>query len=482
MTKSIHTETTTISIAFIAMASLLLLWQLFPSRSLFLDEANLIRNIYEKSALDLFLPLDYEQYAAPFFLIIQKMFCLTLGTSEWVFRILSLLAGIGSLWLLFSLLKNRIHMAISILVALLLLCNPYCLRYFTECKQYGVDLFVCLFLLRLFDPNRQFSWTSKLLSILIAPWLSMSSVFVIFSIALVRRLSTSRETLGAQKGLFQKSRREVIVAFTPFILSALSFFLYYWSNLRESVGTSYLSSVHEKYFPFLIPSNTEQWQQSWDLFLLWFAQFGNHTVLSFIVTIGLFLLGAIVTYKRDRYIFWFGILLLLSCWVASGFQLYLWRPRTLLFTQAVFYLFCAYGLDAIWRWKSGNFLALVSFILLLFFSNSQHPFWQKLQVTDYRAVSTLIKDESIHLVCDPSSYPVMYYEKEIKRSFQNTKLSLASSSELAQLNLPQAYFLRGADWAISQEKYDNSLHAFYVLDTIVYSNIAFYHGKRKISK
>ena len=47
--------------------------QYLEARSLFIDEANLARNIAEKGYLTLFSNLDYEQYAPPIFLVLSKL-------------------------------------------------------------------------------------------------------------------------------------------------------------------------------------------------------------------------------------------------------------------------------------------------------------------------------------------------------------------------------------------------------------------------
>jgi len=58
----------------LSLAALLRCIVYFQNRSLFLDEANLSRNIVEKPYWELFGQLDYEQFAPPFYSCAVK-FC-----------------------------------------------------------------------------------------------------------------------------------------------------------------------------------------------------------------------------------------------------------------------------------------------------------------------------------------------------------------------------------------------------------------------
>ena len=49
------------------------------NRNLFIDEANVARNIYERGFADLATPLSYEQYAPPIFLWIVKFITVFMG-------------------------------------------------------------------------------------------------------------------------------------------------------------------------------------------------------------------------------------------------------------------------------------------------------------------------------------------------------------------------------------------------------------------
>jgi len=87
----------TATIGLLVIGILLRLWQYLSGPSLWIDEAALARNIIDRPVWALFGPLDYAQVAPPGFLLIQKSAVLTLGTSEYVLRLVPLLCGIAAL-------------------------------------------------------------------------------------------------------------------------------------------------------------------------------------------------------------------------------------------------------------------------------------------------------------------------------------------------------------------------------------------------
>ena len=51
----------------------------FQNRNLIIDEANIVRNIYERDFIGLLKPLSYQQYAPPLFLWMEELWSLLLG-------------------------------------------------------------------------------------------------------------------------------------------------------------------------------------------------------------------------------------------------------------------------------------------------------------------------------------------------------------------------------------------------------------------
>src|SRR5512139_456910 len=95
------------AIALLFLAGILLrLRQYLTGRSLWMDEAMLALNIVNRSFGELLKPLDYDQGAPLGFLMVEKLFNLLLGRSEYALRLFPLLVGILSIWLFYLLLKR----------------------------------------------------------------------------------------------------------------------------------------------------------------------------------------------------------------------------------------------------------------------------------------------------------------------------------------------------------------------------------------
>jgi hypothetical protein len=116
-------------------------------RSLWLDEVMLARNLVDRSAAGLLRPLDHQQAAPVGFLLLQKLVITVLGPEDWAFRLLPLLASIGSLFLFAALSRQIVTPVAGLMGLLLLACNPWCIL--STDKQYPVEQLVGLVLLAL---------------------------------------------------------------------------------------------------------------------------------------------------------------------------------------------------------------------------------------------------------------------------------------------------------------------------------------------
>src|SRR5512137_1962180 len=119
---------------------LLRLRQYLTGRSLWVDEAMLALNIVNRNFAELFKPLDYDQGAPLGFLLVEKLFNLLLGRSEYGLRLFPLLVGILSIWLFYRLLKRVTTGAGMIAALALFVFNPRLIYYSSEVKQYIVDV------------------------------------------------------------------------------------------------------------------------------------------------------------------------------------------------------------------------------------------------------------------------------------------------------------------------------------------------------
>lgn len=171
-----------------ATAGVLLRLYLFAlNPSLWVDEAFLALNIRDRSYLQLFHRLDYEQAAPPAFLLVQKMLFTLLGSHDWTLRLLPLLAGIATIALSHALARQLApppsRLPVTVVATSLVALSPSLIRYAFEAKPYGTDATVAvgIFLLAL----RSLSPTATRSQILLlgitcsaSLWFSYPAVFV----------------------------------------------------------------------------------------------------------------------------------------------------------------------------------------------------------------------------------------------------------------------------------------------------------------
>ena len=178
------------AVALLFLAGILLrLRQYLTGRSLWADEAMLALNIVNRNFGGLLRPLDYDQGAPLGFLLVEKMFNLILGRSEYALRLLPFLLGILSIWLFYLLLK-RVTAGAGLIAALaLFVFNPRMIYYSSEVKQYIVDVVVTLTLLLLAAPllesgirKRELIWLG--VAGFFALWFSHPAVFILAGIGL----------------------------------------------------------------------------------------------------------------------------------------------------------------------------------------------------------------------------------------------------------------------------------------------------------
>lgn len=327
------------SVSAILVLAAVWLWgtSYLAGRSLFLDEANLALNIAERNFGAFFQPLRYEQYAPPLFLVLVKLACEAVGYSVWGLRLVPLLAGMGTLWLAWRLPTRLGWTAYRPLLLGLVVANEYTLRYFTECKQYGWDLFIALGLvyLALAQPPR-LSWPraigwAALGGVVV--WASMPSVFVLAGIGL-RELWRHRHAPDrAAAGRW--------LAVGACWLG--SFLVYYLLILRADSLRPALADWHRPYFFPLLPQSEADLRRLFTLLhSLIHTAYGHTVYAQAIATLsGLAGVWAIV---KDRHAL--GPLALLpvgGAILASGLGQYSLIPRLVLFALPLLWLVSLYG-------------------------------------------------------------------------------------------------------------------------------------------
>ena len=208
------------------------------ARPVFIDEANVARNLFDRSFTGFFRPLDHQQYAPPFFMVAGKFFGEIFGYGERALRLPALIGGLLALCgLLLAVRRLKLGWWGLVPVALLF-ANPTALRYVGELKPYALDLGVAALLLAavLHWPKPSWKWA---LAGAFSVWLSLPSVFVLAAVGLA--------ALGFDE------RRNLAGWFFCILAWLASFALLYVVLLKAHLGNGYLNNFHGAYF-FPLPS------------------------------------------------------------------------------------------------------------------------------------------------------------------------------------------------------------------------------------
>ncbi|HQV94036.1 MAG TPA: hypothetical protein PLA27_01945 [Anaerolineales bacterium] len=260
-----------ISLGILIFGAILRLRQYFSGRSLWADEAMLALNIVNRNFAELFKPLEYDQGAPLGFLLVEKLFNVMFGRTEYVLRFFPLLAGLASLWLFYLLimslrggagrverapfsLVSRLSRRGNLLALALFALNPQLVYYTSEAKQYIVDVAVALGLLLLAIPIFQNQLNKKNFTLLavtgiLALWFSHPALFALagIGVALVIQFLRTRD--------FKNLR----ITFGVGLLWLANLVLLYFINLRQLSQNDYLANYWTDGFISLFPWSDFNW-------------------------------------------------------------------------------------------------------------------------------------------------------------------------------------------------------------------------------
>jgi hypothetical protein len=306
------------------------------NRSLWLDEAMLALNIINRSFLELFKPLDYNQGAPIGFLILQKLFASIFGTRDYIFRLIPLVSGILSIYLIYKVSK-KIGRQISPYICLVLfVLSPRLIYYSSELKQYSTDVLATLlllfFVLNCLDKNCK---PQSLITLgiigLITLWFSHPSIFVYTGILIALGL-----TFAIRKDMYLLYWLVGIG-----IASGINFALIYFINLRFLASNNILIAYWSGSYAPLPPWSNLNWYLKAAIGIL-----RDPTTLPIsLITIVILILGTISIGLRR-----WQILLVILCpflltLLASALQKYPFSGRLLLFLIPLLLLLVADGVE-----------------------------------------------------------------------------------------------------------------------------------------
>lgn len=315
------------------------LYVYLENRNLIIDEANVTRNIVERSFLGFLKPLNYEQFAPPVFLAITKLSSILFGLSELSLRLYPFVCGVFSVWLYYKLLCKIIPGPGKWYPLALMVFTAFLVRYSTELKQYSPDVFITLLLIwfALKKDVLTMRPAKFLLFWVIAGsvvvWASMPGMFVLacvwtyYCIILLR----SRQ--------YKMIAKMVLMGTVWFA----QFLVFYFTILKAQIEGDFLHDSHMQYFLFATPDKIEEWQHNWAVFSALMRLFEGLYPYVHDINTGFLIGGVIVLFRHslEKFVLIVGPVILL-CILAAVDQFTL-MPRVALFSLPLIILLIGYG-------------------------------------------------------------------------------------------------------------------------------------------
>ena len=411
------------------------------SRDLFIDEANVARNIYEKSYVELAGVLDYEQFAPPLFSMFTKLNATLFGFNEMALRLLPFISSLLAILLFVYLIHLLIGFKHAIYPLALFAGGYLFLHYATELKQYSSDFLVTLILLvtAIKTAKQLGTWQHTLLWMLIgslALWLSMPSVFILFSIGMFWFL----------KILEEQNYSKLYHLFIASGIWLLQFALYYYLILQHQVSSDYLQNYHAEAFLYF-PKNWGSIMHDLRLVSGIISQAGGHTSLALIFNCLLLTVGTIALIKKDKKRAVIFILPLVLLCFAALVHKYALVARLTLFIQPIVLLLIAYGVYTLFTVKSWWFRAVIIIIMLVNVYNHQNfkYLYDRFEIQEIHYALDKIEDAQLQKNKDPiwvhnGAVPAFIYYTEMSGQQKNYS-SLVNQAKLLNWDTDYALLL-----------------------------------------
>ncbi len=331
--------------AIVLLAGLVIRLRLYLSgRALWHDEAMLAVNIVQRGFWGLFPPLEFRQVVPVGFLMIVKVVESLLGNTEYVLRLVPLLAGLAVMPLTY-LLARRWSRGVAPLFSLALVAAaPGLIYYSSEFKQYSTDALAALILLlaglSCLDPDSRPAALMRLGGAgLLLTWISHPAMFMLGGILI---------TLGIDRVI----RRDWTVVRRLIglgLLVVLNLAIIYVTSMRNSIEDTGHVDFWAGSFPPALTSGALPWYE------------GVINILSnplgaplFGFAVALFLIGFVSLAARRWE--WASLIAspLVLMFAASALRLYPLAERLLLFSVPAVLIVTAEGVERIRQTLKGR--------------------------------------------------------------------------------------------------------------------------------
>jgi len=330
-----------LTIAIISAGILISFIQFIFNRSLWLDEALLALNILNRNHLSLLGHLGGGQVAPIFFLQIEKTITEIGGNSEYALRLFPLVSFLLSIFFFYKILHFFSQNPLTIIFALsMFIFNTTIIYYASEVKQYMTDVLVLLttyyIILKNYD-NLNYKY------LILASW----GALAIF-------LSNVAPVILTTAGIYliyssiKSTKLEAHILLQIFEIWFVTFAVYYVLFIHNHPSQDYMLAFWEKNNAFL-PMNPLHKEFYVFIYkkasLLTYILF-NKNIPGTIVYSLIILYGVILTIKKSKiYIIILSILPLLIHLTLSGFRLYPFDIRLILYLFPTLIIIAVQGIE-----------------------------------------------------------------------------------------------------------------------------------------
>lgn len=434
--------------------------QFLYNRSLTEGEAPLALNIIQRSYAELLKALDYVQAAPVGFLMMQRFLVELFGNSEYALRILPLIAGIVSLFLLYEIARKTLSKEATLIALILFAVGDHLIYFASEVKQYSSDVTITLLiiLMAIYVFNKNFNVKYILLFGFVGAisfWFSHPAVLTFCAAAIVLLLSIIR----------RKKRQNFAWLFVAGAIAITSFSINYVISLESlSRNKEFLHFWQHSFMPFP-PSSLSDIKWFGYVFLRTFKFPVGLSIYELFLAVLSFLIGCIIMFYKKRKILALLLLPIILTLIASGLQKYPFEGRLLLFITPSMILIIAEGITYMRKKmaRGPNILGISLICILLI-----HPVF----LAGYHLIKPRAPEEL---------RPVMEY---IDKYYEQGDIIYVYYASLNAFRYYSNRFSYTHDYIIGIESRDNWTNYYRDLEKlnvnkrvwIIFSHIATWHG------
>ncbi len=332
------------------------------NRAPWLDESSLLGNIVSGPTFALFGRLTASQIAPPLFLMLERVLARLFGPSLWVLRLVPLLGGVASLFLLRAVARRIVPERAAWIALALLAVSDEQIYYSTELKPYGTDVTVALALTLATLVFRDSPLSGRRLAGYaaagaLAVWFSFPAIFVLAAAGMALWI----EAVAARRW---RHAAELVLVGVVWLASFGGMWLAAKSQVGEHRGLWVFWSIA---FPPPL-ADDPAWVLRRILFFFlspldWYGPFEPR--LCAMPAIGCAVVGLawLAAWKRFCLALLFGPMALVL--VAATIRAYPFHGRLAMFLVPAFLTTVAVGADRIWAWSGHRAVGVTLLLLLL---------------------------------------------------------------------------------------------------------------------